>query len=113
MPWLYSGPDDNVCKLRGVGEDDDAAAAGAQGAARAAPPEGRFWDGSRDRWVAVVSTRVEPDVVRVPAPAAAREGTWAAAGGEGRRSCGEAGPGRLTGCIPAAGDKPARAAAAA
>ena len=79
MPWLYSGPDDNVCELRGVSGDDDAAAAGAEGAARAAPREGRFWDGSRDRWVAVVATRVEPDVVKAPAPAAARDLTFSAA----------------------------------
>ena len=28
MPWLYSGPDDNVCQLRGVGGDVEDGGAG-------------------------------------------------------------------------------------
>ena len=66
MPWLYSGPDDNVCQLRGFGGDVEDGGAGGDDAGSdppAAPPAARFWDGSRDRWVAVVSTRVEPDEV--------------------------------------------------
>jgi len=59
MPWLYSGPDDKVCQLRGIAEEDCAQDGGANGAS--APRQ--FWDGSRDRWVSEVSTRVDPDAV--------------------------------------------------
>ena len=46
-------------------------AAGEGGAGGEAREPRRFWDGSRDRWISVVSARVDPDAVRPP-PACAR-----------------------------------------
>ena len=51
MPYLYAGPDDKLCMLRGVHEKDGE------------KPLQAFWDGSKDRWVSHVSTRVSPDAV--------------------------------------------------
>ena len=75
MPWLYSGPDDSVCQLRGVGDegDEDAGAPDASeataGPANPDAPPRKFWDGSRDRWISAVSARVHPDaVIAAPAP---------------------------------------------
>ena len=59
MPWLYSGPDDKVCQLRGIAAEEHCAQDGAN--VGSAPRQ--FWDGSRDRWVSEVSTRVDPDAV--------------------------------------------------
>ena len=59
MPWLYSGPDDKVCQLRGIAAEEDCTQDGAN--VGSAPRQ--FWDGSRDRWVSEVSTRVDPDAV--------------------------------------------------
>jgi hypothetical protein len=69
MPWLYADPDDRVCRLRGIDEDAGAGAgegggSGGGGGGAAGESERRFWDGSRDRWISVVSARVDPDVVR-------------------------------------------------
>ena len=50
MPYLYSGPDDQLCMLRGENEDSEK---GIQ----------LYWDGSKDRWISHVSTRVSPDTV--------------------------------------------------
>ena len=75
MPWLYSGPDDSLCQLRGVGDegDEDAGAPDASeataGPANPDAPPRKFWDGSRDRWISAVSARVHPDaVIAAPAP---------------------------------------------
>jgi hypothetical protein len=59
MPWLYSGPDDKVCQLRGIAAEEDCDQDGVN--VGSAPRQ--FWDGSRDRWVSEVSTRVDPDAV--------------------------------------------------
>jgi len=66
MPWLYSGPSDNLCQLRGVEEDHGESIHG--GGEEEGAETGKFWDGSRDRWVSVVSTRVNPDAVFNPPP---------------------------------------------
>jgi hypothetical protein len=75
MPYLYASPDDHFCQLRGFDEDSDEGggpvAAGEGGAGGEAREPRRFWDGSRDRWISVVSARVDPDAVRPP-PACAR-----------------------------------------
>ncbi len=51
MPYLYSGPEDKLCMLRGLPEKEGDRQVHA------------FWDGSKDRWVNHVSTRVSPDAV--------------------------------------------------
>ena len=66
MPWLYSGPSDNLCQLRGVEEDHGESIHG--GGEEEGGETGKFWDGSRDRWVSVVSTRINPDAVFNPPP---------------------------------------------
>ena len=50
MPYLYEGPEDSICSLRGVPEEAEAEAQA-------------FWDGSKDRWVTHVLTSVAPDNV--------------------------------------------------
>jgi hypothetical protein len=81
MPYLYASPDDHFCQLRGFDEDGDEGGdeggpvaggeGGEGGAGGGARVSRRFWDGSRDRWISVVSARVDPDAVRAP-PAPAR-----------------------------------------
>eukprot|EP00961_Rhodomonas_salina_P208588 2814823-Rhodomonas_salina.1 len=58
MPWLYSGPEDRVCKLRGCsdGEEDEDDEDGGRRVHE-------YWDGSRDVWVTHVAERVDPDAI--------------------------------------------------
>ncbi len=122
MPWLYADPDDRVCRLRGVDEDagagPDEGGEGGEGGGAAGQLARRFWDGSRDRWISVVSTRVDPDVVRlrpvrcppVPPRGLGRHSlTLAHVLMEGRRL---RRPDRGDG-VRCVGDQPARGAAAA
>lgn len=80
MPYLYASPEDHFCLLRGIDEDGDEGGdegggpvaggegkGGERGAGGEAREPRRFWDGSRDRWISVVSARVDPDAVRAPA----------------------------------------------
>lgn len=63
MPWLYSGPEDRVCKLRGCsdGEEDEDDEDGGRRVHE-------YWDGSRDVWVTHVAERVDPDAVFLSPP---------------------------------------------
>jgi hypothetical protein len=53
MPYLYNGPEDHLCQLRGctgfTNEDGDEAR--------------EYWDGSRDCWVSFCAERIDPDSV--------------------------------------------------
>ena len=64
MPYLYSGPEDTLCQLRGCEADEEGSGAG---------EEREYWDGSRDCWVSHVAARIDPDSVRAPSPPSAAQ----------------------------------------
>lgn len=106
MPYLYASPDDHFCQLRGFDEDGDEGGdedggpvAGSEGGMGVDGGEERlsrrFWDGSRDRWISVVSARVDPDEVRAPpapAPLACAAASRRRLQDEGRRTRESPGP---------------------
>ena len=98
MPYLYASPDDHFCQLRGFDEDGDEGGdeggpvaggeGGEGGAGGGARVSRRFWDGSRDRWISVVSARVDPDAVRAPPAPARRVSNLSMLPGPDRKRCG-------------------------